>query len=146
VEHLLVWSTCLSRTLLIIFVGSQAFKIVPLNGKEWGLSIGLGAISVPWDAVIRKFPDSWAERIGVTAAWPCAKLTSFLLLCKRKRDKKIDENDMEQAKKEDAKGEEFRPPPLRTITSLRGPRVSEHIGLRERVHNAKGRTKGGKKV
>ncbi|KAF9785629.1 plasma membrane calcium, partial [Fusarium sp. DS 682] len=86
---------------LIIFVGGQAFKIVPLNGKEWGLSIGLGVISVPWGAVIRKFPDSWAERIGVAAAWPCAKLISFLLLCKRKRDKKVDEKDMEQAKKDD---------------------------------------------
>ncbi|EXK77435.1 Ca2+-transporting ATPase [Fusarium oxysporum f. sp. raphani 54005] len=130
---------------LIIFVGGQAFKIVPLNGKEWGLSIGLGVISVPWGAVIRKFPDSWAERIGVAAAWPCAKLISFLLLCKRKRDKKVDEKDMEQAKKDDEKWEEFRPPPLRTITSLRGPRVSEHIGLRERVHNAKDRAKGGTK-
>ncbi|CAG1959687.1 unnamed protein product [Fusarium graminearum] len=42
---------------LIIFVGGQAFKIVPLNGKEWGLSIGLGVISIPWGTVIRKFPD-----------------------------------------------------------------------------------------
>jgi len=33
--------------ILIIFVGGEAFKITPLNGKEWGLSIGLGAISLP---------------------------------------------------------------------------------------------------
>ncbi|KAK3347073.1 amino acid permease-domain-containing protein [Lasiosphaeria hispida] len=37
---------------LIIFVGSDAFKIYTLNGKEWGLSIGLGAISLPWGAHI----------------------------------------------------------------------------------------------
>ncbi|KAF5982581.1 Ca2+-transporting ATPase [Fusarium coicis] len=44
---------------LIIFVGSDAFEIVRLNGKEWGLSIGLGAISVPWGALIRLCPDEW---------------------------------------------------------------------------------------
>ena len=32
---------------LIIFVGNEAFKITPLNGKEWGLSVGLGALSLP---------------------------------------------------------------------------------------------------
>jgi hypothetical protein len=45
--------------ILIIFVGGDAFEIVRLNGKEWGLSIGLGAISVSWGAVIRLRPDEW---------------------------------------------------------------------------------------
>ncbi|KAK6697056.1 hypothetical protein SNK05_013603 [Fusarium graminearum] len=129
---------------LIIFVGGQAFKIVPLNGKEWGLSIGLGVISIPWGAVIRKFPDSWAEKIGSTATWPFAKLTSFLLSFKRNKDKRLTKG-YGTGKKAGEDGEEFRPPPLRTIASLRGPRVSEHIGLRERVHKAKGRAKGGRK-
>jgi len=44
--------------IIISFVGKEAFKIVPLDGKEWGLSIGLGAISLPWGAAIRLFPDS----------------------------------------------------------------------------------------
>ena len=46
---------------LIIHVGGEAFRITPLNGKEWGLSVGLGAMSVPWGALIRKFPDAWAR-------------------------------------------------------------------------------------
>ncbi|PVI07713.1 calcium ATPase, partial [Periconia macrospinosa] len=44
---------------LIIFVGREAFKVVPLDGKEWGLSVGLGAMSLPWGALIRLFPDAW---------------------------------------------------------------------------------------
>ncbi len=127
---------------LIIFVGGQAFKIVPLNGKEWGLSIGLGAISIPWGAVIRKFPDSLAQRIGVTAAWPFAKAISFLPSFKKEKNKKTNEKTMDQAKGDIEELEEFRPPPLRTITSLRGPRVREHIGLRGRIHNAKDKANG----
>jgi Ca2+-transporting ATPase len=126
---------------LIIFVGGQAFKIVPLNAKEWGLSIGLGAISIPWGAAIRKCPDAWAQRIGVTAAWPFDKIISFLPSFKRRKDKKANEKTLDQAKGTIKESEEFRPPPLRTITSLRGPRVREHIGLRDRVHNAKDRAK-----
>jgi Ca2+-transporting ATPase len=70
---------------LIIFVGGQVYKIVPLNEKEWGLSIGHGAISISWGAVIRKFADAWAQRIGMTATWPFAKIILFLLLFKRRR-------------------------------------------------------------
>ncbi|KAK7211067.1 hypothetical protein V2G26_018245 [Clonostachys chloroleuca] len=126
---------------LIIFVGGQAFKVVPLNGKEWCLSIGLGAISIPWGAVIRKFPDTWAGSIGVAVARPFAKVFSLLPSPKRTKDKQSDEKDAEQAKEDNVEFKEFRPPPLRTITSLRGPRVREHIGLRERAHNAKDKAK-----
>lgn len=129
---------------LIIFVGGEAFKIVPLDGKEWGLSIGLGAISIPWGIIIRKFPDEWAEKIGVTLGWPFVKLISVLPWFKKGK-KKTDEATLEQGQVTDdkASGEEsddFRPP-LRTITTLRGPRVREHIGLRQRVSEAKGRAK-----
>lgn len=56
--------------ILIIFVGGATFKIVPVVGKAWGLSIGLGT------------------------------------------------------------------------TSIRGPRVREHIGLRQRMHKARGKASG----
>jgi Ca2+-transporting ATPase len=129
---------------LIICVGGEAFKIVPLNGKEWGLSIGLGAISIPWGILIRKFPDAWAESIGRTLAWPFVKVLSVLPWFK-KSSKKKDERTLEEGQVADDKGSEngsdhFRLP-LRTITTLRGPRVREHIGLRQRVHEAKGRAK-----
>lgn len=59
---------------LIIYFGGEAFKITRLNGEEWGLSIGLGAISIPWGALIRMFPDAWAEamipHIPAPNIWP----------------------------------------------------------------------------
>ncbi|CAI4216842.1 unnamed protein product [Parascedosporium putredinis] len=59
--------------ILIIFKGGQAFQIRPLNGKEWGLSIGLGAISLPWGVAIRLFPDRWAAamvpKIHIKMPW-----------------------------------------------------------------------------
>ncbi|KAF4429571.1 Ca2+-transporting ATPase [Fusarium acutatum] len=103
---------------LIIFVGSDAFEIVRLNGKEWGLSIGLGAISVPWGALIRLCPDEWIAVClpgFLRRRWispPAEDLTI---------DKSLDSDD------------EFVRPPLRVMSSIRGPRVQQHIGFRERV-------------
>ncbi|KAI1497067.1 calcium-translocating P-type ATPase [Biscogniauxia marginata] len=128
---------------LIIFVGGQAFKIVPLDGKEWGISIGLGAISVPWGVVVRKFPDSWAAAIGRTVSWPFVKLYALLPSFKKK-NKKGDAETAEGGKAvnhTDPDSDDFIRPSLRTMTSIRGPRVSEHIGLRQRVHKVKGKAK-----
>ncbi|CVL10378.1 probable calcium P-type ATPase NCA-3 (Ca2+-transporting ATPase) [Fusarium proliferatum] len=107
---------------LIIFVGSDAFEIVRLNGKEWGLSIGLGAISVPWGALIRFCPDEWIAVClprFLRRKWispPAEDLTI---------DKSLDSDD------------EFVRPPLRVMSSIRGPRVQQHIGFRERVRRYK---------
>lgn len=107
---------------LIIFVGSDAFEIVRLNGKEWGLSIGLGAISVPWGALIRLCPDEWIAVClpgFLRRRWispPAEDLTI---------DKSLDPDD------------EFVRPPLRVMSSIRGPRVQQHIGFRERVRRYK---------
>lgn len=128
---------------LIVFVGGEAFKIVPLNGKEWGLSLGLGAISIPWGAAIRKFPDSWARSIGLAIAWPFRKLISVLPSLPKKKKKKGKDSEAakeEEGRKKDPNDEDFRPS-LRTMSSIRGPRVSEHIGLRKRVLNAKDKAK-----
>lgn len=123
---------------LIVFVGGEAFKIIPLDGKEWGLSIGLGAISVPWGAAVRKFPDSWAETIGRTAAWPFSKL--YALLPTFKKNKKNDVM-LEDGKAEERKDPDNIRPPLRMMSSIRGPRVRQHIGLRQRAHIVKEKTK-----
>ncbi|KAI0113675.1 calcium-translocating P-type ATPase [Nemania sp. FL0031] len=121
---------------LIIFVGGEAFKIVPLDGKEWALSIGLGAISIPWGAAVRKFPDSWAEAIGRTVTWPFSKLLPSF-----KKSKKKDDEVAEGGQAGEPKDPENIRPPLRVMSSIRGPRVREHIGLRQRAHNAKEKTK-----
>jgi Ca2+-transporting ATPase len=157
---------------LIIFVGGEAFKITRLNGKEWGMSIGLGAISLPWGALIRKFPDEWAAalvpKIPMPNIWPFNRK-------KKKAEKKAAaEGELEKgelglsdeaaaAKKEKKlagepsdSDESFEPPaPLRTLTSIRGKRATTHIrrGFREYMHDQKVRVKekgralgGGSKV
>ncbi|KAK7430778.1 plasma membrane calcium [Neonectria magnoliae] len=110
---------------LIIFVGGEAFKITHLTGKEWALSIGLGAISIPWGAFIRYIPDEWAEKCVpgfVHRRWlspPPEEVAAA--------EKSEDDDD-------------FRPP-LRVMSSIRGPRVQQHIGFRDRMHKIKERTK-----
>ncbi|KAF4970412.1 hypothetical protein FSARC_2556 [Fusarium sarcochroum] len=111
---------------LIIFVGSDAFEIVRLNGKEWGLSIGLGAISVPWGAVIRLCPDEWVA----------ACLPGFL----HRRWIAPPAEDLAAEKSLDS-DDEFVRPPLRVMSSIRGPRVQQHIGFRERMRRYKEKTK-----
>ena len=108
---------------LIIFIGGQAFKIVRLDAKEWGLSIGLGAISIPWGALIRKIPDRW---VGGMLPWFIRKAWAPETI-----DSKLEEEHREE--------EEGFKPPLRVMTAIRGPRTRNHIGLRQRVHDAKAR-------
>lgn len=43
---------------LIVFVGGAAFKVSPLNGVQWAISIGIGALSIPIGFMIRLIPDS----------------------------------------------------------------------------------------
>jgi len=49
---------------LIIFVGGEAFQVKPQRGWEWGVAIGLGAVSLPTGALVRMMPDSWFSSIG----------------------------------------------------------------------------------
>jgi P-type Ca2+ transporter type 2C len=112
---------------LIIWVGGDAFEIVKLNGKEWGLSIGLGAISIPWGALIRLTPDEWFAKC----------VPGFF----RRRWFPTPEEQAEREKNGTDKEEEFEKPPLRTMSSLRGPRVQQHIGFRYRMHQLKAKTK-----
>ncbi|KAK4244157.1 hypothetical protein C7999DRAFT_17556 [Corynascus novoguineensis] len=142
---------------LIIFVGGEAFKITPLNGKEWGLSIGLGAISVPWGAFIRKFPDAWAE-----AMVPNIPRPHFWPFNRKEKAAHAKDEDVEQAtstsddtgalKQKQRKrtlpadgepGDHAFEPPLRTLTSLRGKRATSNIrrGFREYMHDQKLRVK-----
>jgi Ca2+-transporting ATPase len=100
---------------LIIFFGGEAFKITPLNGKEWGLSIGLGAISIPWGALIRMFPDAWAEKLvpPVPNIWPFNRKKS-----KHPEDGLISD-ETGAAAPEDLERPYVKP--LRTMTSIRAP-------------------------
>lgn len=150
---LFIASIMIGGQVLIIFVGSDAFEIHPLDGKEWGLSIGLGAISIPWGVVIRLFPDAWAAKM-----WPdFGKLRVLKFWGKKKGSndpEKVlsgasDEGEILQPPKRDpalatdSESERQFGPPLRTLTSIRGKRASTHIrrGFREYMHDKKVRVK-----
>lgn len=49
--------------IMIIFVGGVAFSVTKLNGVQWAISIGFGAISLPVAVIIRLIPDHWLESI-----------------------------------------------------------------------------------
>jgi len=41
----------------IVFVGGAAFQVRRITGREWGISLALGFVSIPWGAVIRCMPN-----------------------------------------------------------------------------------------
>lgn len=118
---------------LIIFVGGAAFEIEPLNGKEWGLSIGLGAISLPWGVLIRKCPDEW---VASCLPW---------FIRKRWAPESITPSKMEAHRRNTAELEEGIRPPLRTLSTLRGDRARQNIrggsGFRAYMHDQKVKAK-----
>lgn len=44
---------------LIIFVGSTAFSIVPINGVQWAICVVVAALSLPMAVIIRYIPDEF---------------------------------------------------------------------------------------
>jgi len=48
---------------MIIFVGGRAFNVTRLSGAHWGLSLGLGAISIPVGILIRLIPDEFVAKL-----------------------------------------------------------------------------------
>ena len=42
---------------LIVFIGGAAFQVVRIRGREWGISLAIGLVSIPWGAVIRCMPN-----------------------------------------------------------------------------------------
>lgn len=64
----------------IIFVGSEVFDIKPggLDGKQWGISVAIAVISLPWGVVVRLFPDPWFEVIATTVGKPFVIVYRFV--------------------------------------------------------------------
>lgn len=50
--------------IMIMFVGKRAFQIAPISGRDWGVSLVISLISLPWAIVVRLFPDLWFEKIA----------------------------------------------------------------------------------
>jgi len=49
--------------IIIMFVGGAAFSIHRITGAQWGLSIVLGILSIPFAVVIRCFPDEMFAKL-----------------------------------------------------------------------------------
>jgi Ca2+-transporting ATPase len=47
--------------ILIVFVGGDAFSVVPLTGEQWAASIVLGLLSLPFGVIIRVIPNSFIK-------------------------------------------------------------------------------------
>jgi Ca2+-transporting ATPase len=136
--------------ILIIFIGGEVFKITPLDGKEWGLSIGLGAISIPVGAAIRFIPDSWMLKI--LPAWIQRRWLPETL-SQEEQDKLKELEAQKRADRDDSStDDDFKKPPLRVMTSIRGERArkhsiwGDHRSLHQYVHDKKVKVHNKKKV
>lgn len=47
---------------LIVFVGGAAFQVTRIPGREWGISLALGFVSIPLGVLIRCIPTPPLER------------------------------------------------------------------------------------
>ncbi|KAH7012038.1 calcium-translocating P-type ATPase [Microdochium trichocladiopsis] len=59
----------------IIYVGGIAFEITPggISGTQWGVCVGVAAISLPWAVLVRLFPDTWFATLVKIFGGPVAK-------------------------------------------------------------------------
>ncbi|KAI0671871.1 calcium-translocating P-type ATPase [Trametes maxima] len=48
--------------ILIVFVGGAAFQVTRIGGREWGIALALGFVSIPLGALIRCVPNAPVER------------------------------------------------------------------------------------
>ncbi|BEI91925.1 uncharacterized protein CcaverHIS019_0407450 [Cutaneotrichosporon cavernicola] len=51
--------------ILIVFVGGAAFQVQRLNGRDWGISLVVGFLSIPLGALVRTIPTAPIERLLV---------------------------------------------------------------------------------
>ena len=51
--------------ILIVFVGGAAFQVTPSSGREWGIAIALGVVSLPLGALLRCIPNAPLQRFFV---------------------------------------------------------------------------------
>ncbi|KAL1949633.1 hypothetical protein VTO73DRAFT_8514 [Trametes versicolor] len=51
--------------ILIVFVGGAAFQVTRIGGREWGIGVALGFVSIPLGALIRCIPNGPIERLFI---------------------------------------------------------------------------------
>ena len=97
--------------ILIVFVGGAAFQVTPLRGREWGISLALGVVSIPLGALIRLMPNGPHEKLF--------KRLGFL----GKQDKEILPTSSEEAQEVWVGAVEAVRDNLGTFANLRGGRM-----------------------
>ncbi|KAG1872060.1 Ca-transporting ATPase [Suillus tomentosus] len=50
---------------IIVFIGGTAFQVTRIGGREWGISLALGFVSIPLGAIIRLLPNGPFERLFI---------------------------------------------------------------------------------
>ncbi|KAF7312342.1 Calcium-transporting ATPase [Mycena indigotica] len=53
----------IAAQIIIVFVGGAAFSVTEIGGREWGISLALGVVSIPLGALIRLMPSEPFERL-----------------------------------------------------------------------------------
>ena len=48
--------------ILIVFIGGSAFQVTRIGGREWGIALALGFVSIPLGAALRCIPNEPTER------------------------------------------------------------------------------------
>jgi Ca2+-transporting ATPase len=48
--------------ILIVFVGGAAFQVTRIGGREWGISLALGVVSIPLGIIVRLLPTKPFEK------------------------------------------------------------------------------------
>lgn len=61
-EHYSHFGTEVAVQILIVFVGGSAFQVTRIGGREWGIAIALGFVSIPLGAALRCIPNEPTER------------------------------------------------------------------------------------
>jgi P-type Ca2+ transporter type 2C len=50
---------------VIVFIGGTAFQVTRIGGREWGISLVLGFVSIPLGALIRLLPNRPFESLFI---------------------------------------------------------------------------------
>jgi len=51
--------------ILIVLVGGAAFQVTRIGGREWGISLALGVVSIPLGVLVRLMPNAPFERLFI---------------------------------------------------------------------------------
>ena len=103
----------ISCQVMIMFVGGRAFSIERINGKDWGISIVLSALCLPWAILIRLFPDLWFEKVVKVTTWPLMVVWRPTARVFGRLAKKMKRNKKTENEKENEEGQTPTAPEIR---------------------------------